>query len=164
MSPAPAGPYPPNSELVAVAWLKGVTGLNDDLIGPALPKDITKWRDEGFLQVTAIPGGRTPDPDIPRRQPVVQLDGWGVAGDPAAAGAESTLKPAFARAFRLIELVRLGTEAQDGRYLKIVELPDGYADARVQAAYLITDPSRVDDDPSGYGRVTADLAIDWVPA
>lgn len=161
MSPLPAGPYPPNNDLVAVAWLaQRVTGLNANIVGATLPKDTTKWADTGFLQVQAIPGGRGPDVDLPRRLPVFQLDAWATAN---TSGTASSVKPPLALANRLLELVRLATETPQV-YGKPVTLPDGYLGARVQAAYLIGEPGRINDDPSGYARFTADLAIDWVPA
>lgn len=161
--PLPAGPYPPNNDLVAVAWLaQRVAGLTADIVGTGLPKDTTKWADTGFLQAHAIPGGRSPDVDLPRRLPVIQLDAWATAN---TSGTASSIKPPWHLANRLLELVRLATEdAQTGYYGKPITLPENYAAARVQAAYLIGEPGRVEDDPSGYAHLTVDLAIDWVPA
>lgn len=160
--PLPAGPYPPTNELVAVAWLgTRVAGLTPAMVATTLPKDTTKWADTGFLQVQAIPSG-LPDVDIPLRRPRLQLDGWATANP---TGTSSSIKPPWNLANRLLELVRIATEdAQTGYYGKPVALPDNYSPARVQAVYLITEPMRVTDDPSGYARFTADLAIDWMPA
>lgn len=162
MSPLPVGPYPPNNDLVAVAWLsQRVAGLSANIVGPSLPKDTTKWADTGFLQVQSIPSG-APDIDIPVRRPRLQLDGWATAN---TSGTASSIKPPWNLANRLLELVRIATEdAQTGYYGKAVILPAGYSPVRVQAAYLISEPMRVPDDPSGFARFTADLAIDWVPA
>lgn len=160
----PAGPYHPNSDLVAVAWLVArVADLDEQIVGNSLPKDSTKWAATGFLQAHSVPGGRAADIDLPRRLPVIQLDAWGTGNSAPNA---SSIAPPWGIAFRLIELVRIATEeAQTGHYGEMLEMlkPD-YRPVRVQAAYLITEAGRVEDDPSGYAHVTADLAIDWVPA
>lgn len=162
MSPLPAGPYHPTGELVAEAWLgQNVPGLTPAIVGMTLPSDVTKWIDTGFLQLAALPTG-VPDVDLPVRHTILTLDGWGCT---LTTGQTSSVKPAWMLAARLIELVRVATEdEQTGKYGRPVTMREGYRSARVQAAYLITEPLRVRDDPSGYGRFTADLAIDWVPA
>lgn len=158
MMAAPTGPFHPTSELVAVKWLTiYVDGLSEGQVGTTLPKSVSAWADQGFLQVQTVPGGRAPDIDLPRRLPVLQLDGW--------ACAPGSSKPPWDLANRLVELVRVATEdAQVGRYGITITPKTGYSDARVQAVYLVSEPQRVPDDPSGYARFTADLAIDWVPA
>lgn len=155
MSPAPAGPYLPTSDLVAVAWLAGVDGLDAGQVGAALPAEVSTWLDSGFVQAQTLPGGAA-DVDVPQwRRPVIQLDFW-------AAGGASSISPRWNLAARLVELVRAATESQ--AYGAAVAMPSGYLGARVQAAYLVTEPRRVLDDPSGYARFTADLALDWVRA
>lgn len=155
-------PYRPTNELVGVAWLVAyVPEFDAAMVGPTLPKDTTKWAATGFVQVSAIPSG-TPDIDLPVRHPRLQIDGWATANPN---GNASSNKPPWNLAAQLIEAIRLATEdAQTGRYGKTIPVKANYLDARVQAAYLITEPMRVTDDPSGYARFTADLAIDWVPA
>jgi len=152
----PAGPYYPTNELVAVAWLsQRVAGLVAAQVGTTLPKDVTTWADAGFLQVQALPGG-SPDVDVPVRRPVFQLDGW--ATTPGSA------KPPWNLANRLVELVRQATEANDALYGRTIVLPANYLEARVQAAYLVSEPRRIPGDPAGYARFTLDLAIDWARA
>lgn len=159
----PAPPHRPTSDLIAVAWLVAyVPELVAAMVGTALPKDTTKWADTGFLQATAVPGGRTPDVDLPRRLPVIQLDAWATAN---TAGTASSNKPPWNLAAQLIEHVRVATEdAQTGRYGKPLVVKANYLNVRVQAVYLLSEPSKVPNDPSGYAHLTADLAIDWVPA
>lgn len=155
MSPLPAGPYLPTTERVAVAWLGAVPGLAAEGVGLELPTAPTTWADAGFVQVQAIPGGSA-DVDTPEwRRPVLQVDFW-------ATGGPSSITPPWNLAARLVELVRAATETQ--AYGAAVTLPDDYLAARVQAAYFVTEPRRVLDDPSGYARFTTDLALDWVRA
>lgn len=151
----PPGVWPATSELVAVTWLgTRVAGISPGQVGMTLPKDVTTWADEGFLQVQALPGGSA-DIDGLGRHPMLQLDAWG-----AKAGSD---KPQWALANRLLELVRLATEgAQDGYYGMPLSLGPNFAPVRVQAAYLVSEPMRVNGDPSGYGRFTTDLMLDWV--
>lgn len=155
MSPAPSGPYLPTSDLVAVAWLDAIDGLSAGQVGTALPKDPATWLDAGFVQAQALPGGAA-DVDVPQwRRPVIQLDFW-------AAGGSSSISPRWNLAARLVEVVRAATESQ--AYGAAVAMPSGYLGARVQAAYFVTEPRRILDDPSGYARFTTDLALDWVRA
>lgn len=162
MSPAPVAPYLPTNELVAVAWLsQRVPGLSAGQVATTLPgkrQDGTlPWGDEGFVQVQAIPGGM-PDIELPVRHPVLQVDCWAATVD--AAGNVS-MKPPWNKANRLAELIRNATEHGQIHGRPVV-LPEGYLGARVQAVYLITEPTRVPGDPSGYARFTLDLALDWV--
>lgn len=149
------GPFPPNSDLVMQAWLsQRVPGIVAGQVSGSLP-DVASWLAEGFVTVQSIPGTQ-PNIDVPVRRPVFQIDTWGAAG-------VQTAKPHWPKAYRLAELIRLATEAPQ-IYGGPVTLPDEYTGARVQAAYLIAEPSKVTGDPSGYARVTLDLALDWVPA
>lgn len=160
MSPAPAGPYLPTTELVAEAWLgQRVPGIVQGQVATTLPKPseagVISWADEGFVQVQALPGGPA-DVDLPQwRRAVCQLDFW--------AATPSGKVPPWALANRLVELVRAATETQ--AYGGAVTLREGYLGARVQAAYFETEPRRVLDDPAGYARFTVDaFALDWVRA
>jgi hypothetical protein len=153
MSPLVA-PFPPNSDLVMQAWIaQRVPGIVAAQVAGTLPA-VTSWVEEGFVTVTSVPGTQ-PNVDIPLRKPLFQIDTYGAAG-------VQTAKPHWPKAFRLAELFRLATEAQ--AYGTEVALPAEYTGARVQAVYLVTEPSRVAGDPSGYARVTFDVALDWVPA
>lgn len=155
----PAGPYYPTNDLVAVAYLgQRIPGITSGMVATSLPgfrPDRTlPWGDEGFVQVS--PFGGIPDVDIPVRHPLVQLDFWAanVSGGSVAA------KPAWNKANRLFELVRVGLE-ESTNFGKPVTLPDGYLGARVLSAYLISEAVKMTDDPSGYAHFSADLAIDW---
>lgn len=149
--------YPPTNAIVAVAWLsQRVPGFTAAMVATRLPRDVTAWNANGFAQVTPITGA--PDVDIPVRRPLVQLDFWTVKLD--AQGNVST-KPPVAAANILAERVRIATE--DGAlYNTIVITPPAYENAIVLSAYPLTEPAEIPDDPSGYARVSFDLALDWV--
>lgn len=160
MSPIPAGPYLPTSALVAVAWIgQRCPGIVAAQVATRLPRDLATWVDEGFVQVTIIPGAA--EVDVPIRHAIAQIDAWGVnlSTDGAA-----TAKPAVMKATRLAELIMRGTEddvQRIGGFGRPVAMPANYSAARVQAVYPMTEPTEVPDDPSGFGRVTFDLALDW---
>tara|TARA_B100000700_G_scaffold110520_4_gene124544 strand:- start:998 stop:1480 length:483 start_codon:yes stop_codon:yes gene_type:complete len=155
----PLSAYLPTSDLVAVAWLRQRVPLLDaGSVATALPSDASLWAEAGFVTARAVTG--IPDIDTFTRRPIVQVDCWAVGMD--AAG-NVTTKPPWNKAARLAELIRNATEDVQA-YGRPVELPAAYLPARVQAAYLYSEPSKVTDDPSGYARITFDMALDWTRA
>lgn len=160
MSPIPAGPYLPTSALVAVAWIgQRVPGIVAGQVATRLPRDFATWVDEGFVQVTIIPAAA--EVDVPVRHAIAQIDAWGAN---VSTDGSSAAKPAVMKATRLAELIVRATEDATqviGGFGRPVTMPANYAAARVLAAYPMTEPSEVPDDPSGFGRVTFDLALDW---
>lgn len=155
----PAGPYLPNSALVAIAWLsQRVPGLSGAMVAASLPRDTTKWADNGFAQVTIIPGSFEVDSGG-RRRATAQVDAWGFY--PATDGSAQP-RPAVNKAARIAELIVRACEEDVQVFGRPVALPADYLPARVLSAYPLTDPAPVLNDPSGYGRVTLDLALDWV--
>jgi len=157
VSPIPAGPYLPTSALVVVAWLgQRVPGLTDAMVATKLPREISDWADAGFVQVTIIPGAA--EVDVPIRHAIAQIDAWGIN---LKTDGSASAKPAVAKATRLAELIVRATEDDVQAFGRPVTMPANYLAARVQAAYPMTEPSEIPDDPSGFGRVTFDLALDW---
>lgn len=158
MSPIPAGPYLPTTALVAVAWLgQRVPGLAEAMVATSLPRELADWADAGFVQVTVIPGGAEVDSGA-RRRGIIQVDAWGInLKTDGSAGA----KPAVAKATRLAELIMRSTEDDVQVFGRPVTMPANYLPARVLSVYPMTEPSPIPDDPSGFGRVTLDLALDW---
>lgn len=155
MTPVPAGPYYPTNALVAVAWLsRRVTGLNASMVATKLPRDSDAWADLGFVQATVIAG--TPEIYLGTRHPYVQVDAW--------ATSPSSVKPPVGKANRLAELILRATENDAQTFSAELDLGENYMAVRVLSVYPLTEPSPIQDDPSGYARVTFDLMIDWVRA
>lgn len=147
----------PNAELVGQAWMAAYSSIPAAAMAGTLPA-VGKWTPAGdgvgFLQMRALSGG-TANIDIPeRRSTVLQVDGYGTRI------VKDTFRPVWSVAMDLLEEVREATRSQVyGRPLTM-PLAD-YRDARVFAGYLVSEPVRVEKDPSGYARVTANLEIDW---
>lgn len=138
-----------NTELVAVQWLLGVTGLSSGMVATQLPKDQSTWSTNGFVTVAALGGG--PNNYTGVRGPVLQLDCWAVA--------PGSNKPPWFQANALAELVVGACRVGDGR---TVTLPNGYPAARVLQAWVITEPRRVYDDAGDVARYTLNLALSWI--
>lgn len=142
----------PTSELVAVSWLRGVTGLSSSMVATELPADNSTWSASGFVQVMGV--GGSPNIYVPVAQPVIQVDCWAVNPNSA--------KPPWGKANQLAELIRMGCldHANVGRTL--TDFPAAYNDARVLTAYPISEPRRIRDDSADFAHYTMDLQFMWV--
>jgi hypothetical protein len=150
---------PPNSELVAVAWLAGVSGLGSSQVATKLPVDTSVWADDGFVTVGGGDGtgggviGGAPNRYMPLRNPVVSVHCWAVR--------PGSSRPPWGKAAALAELVVAGTY-DETRMRRALTLPDGYYLARVNEAYPLTEPRRIPGDPSAYAHFQLDLQLHWV--
>lgn len=140
----------PTTDLVAVAWLKGVAGVPSGSVATTVPSDNSTWAASGFVQVTTV--GGSPEPHMPLRVPVVSVDCWAVNPDSG--------RPPWGKASTLAELVRDGTLAADvGR---TVALPVGGLSARVLSVYALGEARRILDDDASYARYSLDISLAWV--
>lgn len=145
----------PTSALVAVAWIgQRVPEISAGMVATTLPRDPSSWAAAGFVQVTPITG--TPDIDVDTRHPLVQVDCWAMS--------PTSTNPPVGKANVLAERIRTYAHSRDAAFSSPVTLPHDYDDAIVLGAYALTEPTVVPDDPSGYARVTFDLALDWARA
>jgi len=48
---------PPNTELVAMRWLQGLSGLAPAMVSTNIPRDNATWAASGFVQVVGAVGG-----------------------------------------------------------------------------------------------------------
>lgn len=142
----------PNTELVAVEWLKGVTGIPSGQVATMLPDDNTTWSASGFVQVVTVVGG-SPAVDFLLAQPVVQVDCWAVNPDSG--------KPPWGKAHQLAEYIRWGVHASAGKR-DLTTFPAAYNDARVLEVNLTSEPRRVPSDEASYARYTCELSIKWI--
>lgn len=148
---------PPNSGLVAVAWVRGITaasGFDPARVAASLPTGDTgdALLRLGWVQVAVV--GGSPDIDVPVRRPVVQIDAW-VMTQPGG-------KPPWGQAWALAEVVRLATEGVH-QWRRAVTMPAGYDPARVLTAMAVSEPREIRSDPGQYARVGFDVEIHWRP-
>ena len=146
-------PYPPNAELLAVAWLKSLDGIPTNGVATALPGDPTTWAIDGFVQVTLV--GGTPAVHTPLRNPTAQVDCW--ANNP------NSLKPPWGKAHALLETV-VAACYDDGTQQRVFVMPTGFGNARLLTVWPVIEPRRVPGDESGFARVTVDLSMVWTVA
>lgn len=143
----------PNSEQVAVAWLKGITYLGSR-VATELPRDLTTWSASGFTTVAAA-GGAAPL-YVPLRTPVL--------GVQAVAVAPGSGRPPWNQAAAMAEAIVAAT-LDHKNVPRRVTMPSGdYAPAFVRSAYLVAEPRRVPGDAADYARFSLDLVLDWVEA
>lgn len=148
MAPTPRA----NSELVAVAWLQGATGIEAGQVATNLPSDGATWATNGFVQVVGVSGG-TPQLHYALREPVVQVDTYAINPNSG--------KPPWGKASSLFELLVAATY-DVARMQRTLTLPTGYPQARVMTAHFVSEPRRMPGDDSSYARFTADLVLHWI--
>lgn len=144
----------PNTDLVGVAWLKRNPKFSAKEIGIAtsLPADRSKIV-KGFITTTIV--GGSPEIEVPIRRPIISVSSW------AAPATSESQKVPWSQASGIAEWV--WEQTFDSAHQNVVltfSLP-GYAQARVFTAIALTEPRRVEDDPSNYARVDVDLQINW---
>lgn len=137
---------PPTSTAVAEAWLRlAVPGVH---AGTRLPAVDQSFRESGAIRLDAV--GGTPDRDVPIRAPVVGVSCW---FPPQSNGAAP-----WGRAEQLAERLVAATYNPD---LQGVRITGKYAPARVLAVLALSEPVRIENDPSDFARYDVDLLINW---
>lgn len=143
------------TDLVAVAWLASLPDFSAAMVGSILPRPdnngVLPWAATGFVQATTVGGGS--DMYVPLTSPAIQVDCW-------ATQSNSDLPP-YAKANALAESIRWAC-LDDDNFQGALTLRDGYAQARVKSAYLLTEPRRVYADEADYGRYLTNLTLNWV--
>lgn len=154
LTPPPAPPYEPTTELVSLAWLRlavPYVQADEDLAAP----DQT-MRTVGFLQTLTVGGTR--DRDVPLYRPVTRVSCW-VA--PPEEGSDVVQLNAARR------LAKWVVDATDDRALMNLEIPltafGDYQPALVRTVLALGLPRRV-VDPGHFARLDVDLQINWTGA
>lgn len=138
--------------LVAQAWLNGLFPTSRVAMMLPEPSDngSLSWQDTGFVVVSTV--GGIPNPYVPLRNPIVSVDCW--------AAVVGSTKPPWNMASNLVETILAG--CQDHTSIpRALTLPTGYPAARVLSAYPVSEPQRVNGDPSSYARYNFSLALHW---
>ena len=144
-----------NDEIVAIAWIFSIGGLQADGVATQLPASEASWNRFGFITVAVV--GGSPGQEIPVRRPVFQVDCW--ANNPGSD------KPPWWRANALAEQVRLGVydRLRVHRGVSLIGGGKTYPPAAVLGAIMLTEPRRGYGDPGDYARYFFDLMLTWVP-
>lgn len=142
---------PPNSELVAQAWISSLANISSSIVKTQLPADNTTWAASGFVHVVGVVGGAS-DPYVPVKNPVVQVDTYAVN--------PNTDNPDWGQASTLAEYIRAGTYLLEKTHVSLTTR-SGFDNAQVLQA-TCTEPRRIPNDPSGYARYTMDVNLTWV--
>jgi hypothetical protein len=145
-------PHNPNSELIAVNYLRSLNlGPSASFgVGTTLPENKESWKD-GFIQVSVV--GGSPDVDVPTRRPMIQIDTW--------VPSLNSSKAQWGLANTLAENI-LANLFEDSS-IKL-SLGPNFKDARIQSGYAVSEPRRVSNDPAGHARYTVDIVLTWVVA
>lgn len=139
----------PSHELVAVAWLKTLTGIPTAQVATNLPADNESWAASGFVQVTAV--GGNPNIDIPTFQPVVQIDCW--------ANNVDSLKPPWGKASSLAE--RIVWASYGVQQPGSIDMGANFHSPRLMSVYALSEPRRILSDEAGFARVQFDMSFRW---
>jgi hypothetical protein len=137
-----------STELVTVAWLRGVVG---DIVATTLPRSNSSWAASGFVTVATVGGAA--NAYVPLRSPVVSVDCWAVARESG--------RPPWNRAAALAERIQAACWDHPGTP-RLLALPVGYPQARVLSAFTAYEARRVPDDEASYARFNLGLTVNWV--
>ncbi|WUH94564.1 hypothetical protein OG900_33410 [Streptomyces sp. NBC_00433] len=143
------------TDLVAVAWLKGLVG---DIVATTVPRNDTVAA-SGFVTVRA--SGGSSNMYVPMREPLVRIDCWWAAAD--------SVKPPFNKASALAEQIVAGCFDHENTP-RLLTLPAGYPNARVLSAHVALDPQRPvvpgggdsSADPGSWARIILALQLHWI--
>ena len=148
------------TELVAVAWLKGLVG---DIVATTVPRPAkdgsVSWADTGFVSVHAMSGRA--NMYIPVREPSILIDCWWASPE--------SVKPKWHRANGLAESIVAGCY-DHANNPRLLTLPTGYPNARVLSAYCIQEPRRPvvpgggeqSADLGSWARINLALQLHWI--
>jgi hypothetical protein len=156
---APALPLLATSELVVAAWIASIPGLSPQMVATTLPPDVTPegkpapWIQTGFVTISVV--GGSPDPYLPVKKPVLQVDAW--------AAVPGSNKPPWGMANVLIETIRYATLQRTGfnRLLTLTANGFAYPSAVVDSAYFLTEPRRDYADAADYAHYLCDMQVVW---
>jgi len=143
------------TDLVAVAWLKGLVG---DIVATTVPRNDTVAA-SGF--VTVHTSGGSSNMYVPLREPVVLIDCWWAPKD--------SVKPPFNKATALAEAIVAGCYDHENTP-RLLTLPDGYPHARVLSAHVVQDPRRpvvpgtgeASADHGSWARIVLGVQFHWI--
>lgn len=150
--------YEPTSELVVVAWLKGLDFIGSN-VATQLPADNSSWSASGFLVVTPAGGSSSASAGgdssmyLPIGGPVMSLDCWAVS--------PNSSKPPWNKAFQMAQRIRMYALETPELVARNVTLSATYYPAHVYSAWPLNEPRRIPSDPANYAHVSFDMEFRW---
>jgi hypothetical protein len=153
-------PLAANDELAAVAWISSITGFTPAMVGTALPPPVgpgdtpAPWIGTGFVTVSVV--GGSPDPLLPRNEPVIGVECW--------ATAPGSNRPPWQLAMALASAITLATWNTRNISRRLIPDVNGveYPPVTVQGAKMLTAFRRLYSDEADYACVSGDLWLSWV--
>lgn len=144
---------PPDGALVADAWLRLVSGLPASCIGPTLPDarraPAPAWVTQAFVQHTVV--GGAPNPHVPLRRSVVQVDVWAVTLDDRT--------PPWGRASAVAETI-VGAAYGTVNELALTT-PAGITIPLLRTVTPLQEPRKIREDVAGFARFQLDVEFVW---
>lgn len=151
--------YHANTDLVTGLWLSSLPGLNSGMNGRKLPEraeENASLQTSGFVTWKTV--GGSPDIYVPERKPVLQVNCYGF---PVSS---SSRRPQYNIANGLAESIADACKVNNASTsfnAKLI-LPTGYPPARVQSAWLLTEPRPVFGDKAYWAIYQFDLQMVWL--
>jgi hypothetical protein len=141
----------PNTDLVAVELLRPHVPVNR--IATRLPSDTTVLADPAFVRIRSGLGGSV---NHQIRRPVVAAEVW------AAPTADGSSKTPWSRANDVMEGLVTVLDDENGPLFGVtLTLPHDAGDVRVHGVNRLSEPAKVEGDPSGFARFDVDFEINW---
>lgn len=154
-----AVPVLPNNNVVITAWLKDITGLDEDLVGNTVP-DKSKWVGKGFVRHRVVGGTR--HNHLPQFQPVVQIDCY------ACSGSSGNYRPAWNEANAMAELIHRASKDDVENFYseqlhRELTLPSQYSAFKVRMIGVFGggEPQPLDSDGGEVARFRFDMRFIW---
>lgn len=148
--------YHPTTDLVAVGWLKGLSGLSGG-VATELPKDVTGWPTLGspnipfFVQISVV--GGSSDNYLNVQWPVVSVDCYAVS--------PTSSKPPWGTANQVAEICRAGAQDQ-ASIPRPVSMPSGFNACYVADVWLPgAPPRRIVSDSGDYAHYVFEMQMSW---
>lgn len=139
----------PPSEMVGVAWLNALSGL-DAPAATSLPSG-TAWSATGFVVVEVVGTGHMPD--VPSRVPIFRCHAWALASGSSNAP--------YSHASGIAGII--WSAAMDGLALGPLVIKPGFARALVQSTWPVSELQRIPDPDASRAHYVVDIGLRWVP-
>lgn len=144
----PTAPFVPSPEEVVKAWATTLLGWDAARMSTRLPASEVVEGPLGFTTLLSL--GGSPERNQIIQAPVVRMDFW--------AKASGSAKPQWGTAFNLAGLIPRNDQPS---HVARLETGASTFPVNLLAAFAITEPRKIENDPASYARVSLDLQTSW---